>query len=439
MKRDIRSEKIMSNFGYTLPDGWTTFGDGQSGADDHNIIASKLNAGEETYAYFDLYRPLINPITALARGNGDTVEEIRKYDSSICETKVDISIRYHQEGNDNANMTPNGNVERDFVSLEHSVNVLWTSPISVAFSSTAQDAYSCGNRHTSNLLSDLDGTVLTDNRHNSALPEKNETVLIDKERVFTKGIIEATAAIDGLFVEVEKVRFVANEKNGGGKFKLLSSDDVEGTIYEGEADHPCRTLSVGSEMSFAWITGVNMESEFGEESFVAPIGTILVDWRPSPIKVPKDVQFLAEDDLKGSHGPLQLQRSAPYHFIGPRCYVESAPFKAKPENLPDLIEVAVPFQVTYSIRNNTPLDQDLEIMLQDSQSPGDDANDSFLISGLVNQKLSIGPYESHLFSYTAIPMKVGRVNLPPISISSGRYGTWIVRESLQKRLIYVTP
>mmetsp|Transcript_38530 Transcript_38530/g.44016 ORF Transcript_38530/g.44016 Transcript_38530/m.44016 type:complete len:95 (-) Transcript_38530:58-342(-) len=69
-----------------------------------------------------------------------------------------------------------------------------------------------------------------------------------------------------------------------------------------------------------------------------------------------------------------------------------------------------------------------------------ESNESFLISGHVHKRTSLGPYESHSFSYTAVPMKVGAVDLPAISISSKRYETWVVHEqAMERRSIYVCP
>lgn len=423
VKTDVTSRGSITNFGYTLPDGWSTVGDGSGGNDDYKIVASTLNAGEVAYAYFDLYRP-----TPDLLGIDDILGEMKRYNDNKCETNIDISIRYYQEGKDDVKKASSDDVEKDFVALNHSVTVLWTSPISVTFSSSGQDAYPCGNRHTSNTMSDPLG-----------LPEK-ETILHDKEKVLTKGIIDSTASTDGLFVGIDKVQFIDNEEeNTHCKFKLLSGYDADGTIYRGEVGHPCRTLSVGSKISFAWMTEAIMGNPYLDESLTVPIGSILVLWKPSPIKLSKEVRFLVNDDFAGSHGPLKLQRSAACHFSGPLCHIESAPFEVNPEHLPDSIQVVVPFEVAYSIKNNTPIDQELEVILQDASAPGDDANDAFLISGLVNKKTSIGPYESHSFSYTALPIKVGRVNLPSISISSTRYRTWIIRESLHRRSIYVTP
>ena len=231
-----------------------------------------------------------------------------------------------------------------------------------------------------------------------------------------------------------------DSENTNCKFQLLSGLDDDGTIYRGQPNNPCRTLRTGSKMSFAWMTEVCMDVEYREESLTASIGTLSIHWQPSPIELSEDLSFVKEDTFAGSHGPLQLERPSVCRFSAPICHIESAPFEVIPESLPDSIKVADPFEVTYRIKNKTPIDQELEILLQESSSPGDESSkDGFLIGGIVNKVRSLGPFESHSFSYTAVSMNVGKVDLPSISVSSRRYKTWIIRESLEIRSIYVLP
>jgi len=420
----------MTDFGYILPDGWALVGDGQGEDDDYNMVAATLKAGEDTYAYFDVYRPTPEPFRVHARGKAETAKELTELDNYNCQTKINLSVRYHQERTEEDKDVSDTGAEDDYVSLDHSATVLWSSPISVVFSSKSQDAFPSGNRHSSNIIPD---------HTDPGVPEK-EMILIDNEKLLTKGTIEAIASADGLNVEINKVQFTDIEsENAHCKFQLLSGHGNDGTIYKGELNNPCQTLRSGSKISFAWMTEVSMETAYREELLSASLGTLSIHWQPSSMKLSEEVKFMKEDSFAGSHGPLKLRRPATCHFSGPLCYIESAPFDAKAEHLPDSIQIAAPFDVTYSIRNKTPIDQEVEMLLQDSSSPGDESNDAFLISGLVNKRTSLGPFESRSFSYTAVPMKVGQVDLPSISISSKRYRTWIVRESSERRSIYVLP
>jgi hypothetical protein len=419
VKQDASSRTLATDFGYILPDGWALDGDGQDGNDEYTMVVPMLKAGATTYAYFDLYRPTSEPIRIEGREE-DITKEMIESDNYNCQTKVNLSIRYDPKkiGDDTA---PEIN---DHVLLDHNATVIWSSPISIAFSSNSRDAYPSGNRHPSN-------SVAMKTPYDT--PEK-ELILIDNEQMLTKGVIEAAASLDGLNVEIDRVRFTDNEsENPHCGFKLISGHGDDGTLYKGETNNPCRILSIGSKISFAWMAKVNMEDAYREERLAASLGTISVNWQPSSMKLPEEVKVMREDDLVGTHGPLKLHTPSTCHFRGPLCYIESAPFEAKSERLPDSIQVAVPFEVTYTIKNTTPLDQDVEMLLED------ESNESFLISGIVNKRTSLGPYESHLFSYTAIPMKVGEVDLPAISISSKRYKAWIVNEASERRSIYVLP
>jgi len=269
---------------------------------------------------------------------------------------------------------------------------------------------------------------------------EKELILIDKEKILTKGRIEAAASPDGLDVEIIQVKFTDNEsENPCCRFKLISGHGDDGTLYKREINNPCRTLSVGSKISFAWTTEVCMKDAYRKERLAASLGTISIHWQPSSIELPEELKVMRDDDLWGNHGPLKLCKPSICCFRGPICYIENAPFEAKADRLPTSLYIATPLEVTYRIRNKTPLDQDVEMLLTDSSSPSNESNESFLISGLVNKRTSLGPYESHSFSYTAVPMKVGEVDLPAISISSKRYKTWVVHEAMERRSIYVLP
>ena len=438
VKPDPSSQTFMTDFGYILPSGWALAGDGQGGDDDddYSILAPTIKAGEETYACFDVYRPTSEPIKAYTKSNQTIVEEMTKLNDCKCETKIDISIQYQQEIINDDKSASCDDKANNSVSLDHSVTVLWSSPISVAFSSNAKEMYPSGIQHPSNIV--LDRTSPKNQSHSDSA---KETILIDDGKVFTKGILDPIASTDGLDIEIDKVRFSDTEsENTNCKFQLLSGLDDDGTIFQRKPNNPCQTLRTGSKMSFAWMTQVSMDVYYREESLTAPIGTVSIHWKPSPIVFSEEVSFVNKDSFAGSHGPLQLARPAVCQFSGPLCHIESAPFEVIPENLPDSIKVAAPFDVAYRIRNKTPIDQELAMKLQDSPSLLDESSeDGLMIGGIVNKTTSLGPFESRSFSYTTVPMRAGKVHLPSISISSNRYKTWIIRESLERRSIYVLP
>ena len=436
VKPDPSTQTFMTDFGYILPSGWALAGDGQGSDDDYSILAPTIKAGEEAFACFDVYRPTSEPIKAHTKSNQTIVEEMTKLNDCKCETKIDFSIQYQQEIINDDKSASSHDIANNSVSLDHSVTVLWSSPMSVAFSSNAKEMYPSGIQHPSNIVPDR-----TSPKNQSHIDSAKGTILIDDGKVFTKGIIDHIASTDGLDIEIDKVRFSDTEsENTNCNFQLLGGLDDDGTIFQRKSNNPCQALRTGSKMSFAWMTQVSMDVYYREESLIAPIGTVSIHWKPSPIEFSEEVSFVKKDSFSGSHGPLQLAQPAVCQFSGPLCHIESAPFEVIPENLPDSIKVAAPFDVAYRIRNKTPIDQDLEMKLQDSPSLLDESSeDGLLIGGIVNKTTSLGPFESRSFSYTTVPMRAGKVHLPSISISSRRYKTWIIRESLERRSIYVLP
>jgi len=431
VKPDSSSKTFMTDFGYILPSGWALAYGGHGGDDDFSMSAPTVKAGEETYVSFDVYRPTCEPIEPNTKGNQAILDEMTKLNDCKCETKIDVSIQYNQkllDGNDKPDNS---------VSLDHSVDIVWKSPMAVAFSSNTKAAYPSGYQHPSNIVP---FNFASDNAAAKPEPSK-ETILIDGGRVFTKGTLDPIASADGLNIEIDKIQFSAAESEVTDcKFELLSGVDDNGTIFQGQANHPSRTLCTGSQMSFAWMTQVSLGENNRDEPLTAPIGTVSIHWQPSPIELSEGAPFMKTDDFSWRHGPLQLETPAVCRFSGPLCRIESAPFEVVPENLPNSIKVASPIEVTYQIRNKTPIDQELDMVLQNGASGGEEAaKDGFLVGGLVNRKTSLGPFESHSFSYTTVPTKVGKVHLPSISITSLRYKTWIIRESLERRSIFVLP
>ena len=429
---DPTSKIFMTDFGYILPSGWALASDSQDGEDGYSIVVPTIKAGQEIYAFFDVYRPTPEPINAHTKGNQSIVEDMTKFNDCECETKISVSVLYQQQIIDDVKKPVTlGDSANNSVSLDHDVSILWSSPLSIEFSSRANEAYPSGNQHPSNIVRD----------HASPSDSGKELILIDGGNLFTKGILEPNSSTNGLDIEIDRVQFsdTASE-NTNCEFQLLSGLDDDGAIFQSYPDNPCRTLRHGSKISFAWMTQVSMDMYYRDETLTASIGTVSIHWQPSPILLSEEVTLVEKDAFAGRHGPLQLERPAVCRYNGPLCHIESAPFEVIPENLPDSIKVAAPFEVKYSIRNKTPVDQEFEMTLKDYSAPGDESpQNGFLIGGDVNKTASLGPFESHSFSYTTVPMKVGRIQLPSVSISSKRYKTWIIRESFERRQIFVQP
>jgi hypothetical protein len=220
---------------------------------------------------------------------------------------------------------------------------------------------------------------------------------------------------------------------------LLSGKGKDGVLFEAEEKDPSHKLVLGSKFSLAWITQVAMKSNYLKGSVSAPLGVISVDWSPTPLALPKDVSLEGIDGKLTAHGPLPLQKPTTCRFMGPPCYIENAPFETTIESFPALPQVAVPFEVSFRIKNKTALDQKLRIILDHSEADQTDESNGIMISGLVNGEISLSPNESHILSYTVLATRVGKVLMPKISVASDRYKTWVLREASARRSLFVLP
>lgn len=217
---------------------------------------------------------------------------------------------------------------------------------------------------------------------------------------------------------------------------MLSGKNDEGLLYKADNEDPCRSLTIGSKFSLAWMTEVKMKSNFLKGSLSSTLGMISVDWRPASIALPEEV---SGSESISEHGPLQLATPSTCCFMGPPCYIENAPFEVKIDTLPYAPKLSVPFAATYRIRNKTTLHQTLRVVFNDKEFP-DNQSSGLLISGLVDGKLSLGPSEVFNLSYTLIPTRTGKIWMPQICVSSDRYNTWVIKESPQDRkMVLILP
>lgn len=223
------------------------------------------------------------------------------------------------------------------------------------------------------------------------------------------------------------------------EFRLLSGKDDNGLIYKAAQEDPCRKLILGSKFSCTWVADVVMKSNYLKGSVDASFGVISVDWWPTNIRLPEEVTKAGFGEAIVAHGPLRLEKPSTSSFLGPACYIESAPFETQVDVPSSSLKVAEPFDVTYHIKNKTSLDQRLKVVLDESNlSQGHDTN-GFLISGLINGEISLGPFESHVLSFTALATRAGKLLMPRVRVSSERYKTWVIDDSSKNASVFITP
>ena len=415
----------VTEYGTLLPDGWDMLGrNGQGGeeyipltADDSNSLSS----GDAAYAVIDLYRPL----PTLTKHDNDG--ESSALDRAVCQTEVNVELKYRQKRADGSD---------DAVSMEYQTNISWSAPLSAVFSPGPRQSHPCGNRHPSNAVPDPESTGI------EAI--ETELVLMDGERVTTKCNIEA--ASEGLLCDLNlsQIRFEessSQEDDAPCSFALVSATTSSGKVlYQAEPEDPCRHLQQGSKFAVSWTTDVNMKDEFKKGSVSSSLGVISVDWQPTHLAVPDEV---ADQKVLGGisgHGPLLLESASTCRFMGPPCYIEHAPFHAVLGSLPTCPKVAVPFDISYRIRNKTHLVQKLLIHVDEQEVSDATELEGLILSGLVKGDVQVGPGEEYILTYSAIPTRTGTLSLPKLSIASDRHKTWIVNESLgSRRSLFVIP
>ena len=224
VREDKGSSSGITSYGYEIPKGWTLLGEDGRGTieDTFSPIFETLKSGEQAYAFFDIFRP--SPPVTRSEGLLDVGEDEDglAYERSICQSDIDVSIRYRQkrslrrtamtttkrrgrrQSEDFAltSLYSEENEGDDEVFLTQTVSILWSQPIATTFSPGLKSTHQCGNRHPSNRLPDS-----TSAGNPSATTSQTEMVLVDGERVTTKCTFEAAAAADGLLADIEEVTF----------------------------------------------------------------------------------------------------------------------------------------------------------------------------------------------------------------------------------------
>ena len=165
----------------------------------------------------------------------------------------------------------------------------------------------------------------------------------------------------------------------------------------------------------------NLRDEHTAGAVSTHLGVLCVDWAPKPLSVPPAAKRISNIE---HHGPLPLDEKSTMTFRGPACYVERAPFETSVAIFPASPRVGSPFEVVFSIVNRTLVHQTVSVSLQDTSGTSD-----VLVAGFVNGDLRLSPQATQVLSYTVIATKSGKVSIPPISIASSRYKTWLVRSS----------
>jgi hypothetical protein len=222
---------------------------------------------------------------------------------------------------------------------------------------------------------------------------------------------------------------------------LKSGDGNSDVLYKAGLSELSRVLSPSSKISLAYSVQGNLKDDYKKGGITSSLGAILVDWLPSTIQLPDEVQGDGAGlDGVTAHGPLALGTPSTMSFAGPTCYIESTPFEAKLQSVSSTPKVAVPFEVNYQIKNKTKMHQTLSVSMNNASAGKDVPSDGLLISGMINGELSLAPDEEQLLSYTVLALRAGKAALPSLRVSSARYKTWVINEDRTgNRPLYIFP
>lgn len=436
------SSHYFTKEGYALPNQWKPRGGDEESDDVKSPITADLGSGETAYFFFDIFRPM--PLLPKVGNDSDDLS---------CWTNYTISLSYNQgrpnRRTDTAITDEDG--KGDPVARNVSGSLLWSSPLSAQFSPVQGDqkAYPSGSRHPSNKTPDVDPDSNDSFKSfgGSIDDISGEAVATDGEEVKIRCHLEADDAKDGLAVNIHQISFRTSDKENKSKdqerkykLSLVVGDgetDGAGVLYAKKDDEVSSMLKAETKFGFVYNVKTELKkapshNQTEECEYVrTSLGLIAVDW--TPIKLPP---------IDGNiHGPLSLDTPSTIKFLGPSCYIERAPFRAKLMTFPASPKVAFPFEVKYCIKNQTPYHQKLTLSMSEVH-PGDnlDVSDTVLVSGFVNGELQLGPSESRILCYSALAMRAGKTPMPALNVASQRYRSWVINDGQENpRYFYVMP
>lgn len=407
-----------TDYCYPLPAGWDLSGSGQESPVDIRPTSTSLVGGESTYLCFELFRPL-----AISAAHSTGVEEAVPT-ASICQTDFEVSVSYRQERENVHTCLAEGPHEEmskritENVMQKFSGSVVWAAPIRATFDCQTRSSLPCGSRHPSNL---------TDEARPSDTSIFTNIPMVDGERISIGSTLQRNTNVDDIALEIVEVRF-ENDEDAPCRLTLSSdgTSDQAANLYRAAMDDPSRWLTKMSNFSFVY--SVHAEMTNTKRSITFPLGNISVDWLPKQIDLPEEARAVLGPEIQ-AHGPLVSPSPLPVRFKGPLCYIEKAPFKTAFQCRPPVPKVSVPFEVHYSITNDTETHQRLVVALDSGSefSPGQQIQD-ILVCGSLGGTIRLAAFETIVLTYSAIATKPGMTTLPAVNVSSARFNAWIVHE-----------
>ena len=235
---------------------------------------------------------------------------------------------------------------------------------------------------------------------------------------------------------------------------MLESDD--NVIYSTTSKDVCQTLNSGCKIGLSYTVKASIKEKQKEglkdngKNSIWPItlGSLCTQWKPFGLPIEEDIfvddEMKSKFDLNGIgrlHGPLPSNPLPSIQFCGPQCNVERTPFHAELLSFPHSPRVAVPFEFQYIIKNKTALNQKLVVSMADGTMSGNGGEpiNGFIVSGLVNHEMELGPFESKILSYIGLAMRAGKTLRPALTVTSSRYKSWVINDDKYPRYSVILP
>jgi hypothetical protein len=261
--------------------------------------------------------------------------------------------------------------------------------------------------------------------------------VVDGDNVTTNCSLQVDSTVEGLKTEVLSVRFESAD-DARVAVSLLSGAPESKTneLYSPTVDDPCRLLAKGSTIAVPYTVKPRLKGWEGAGGGVtASLGTIAVDWKPSPLPLSTEAK-LCIDKLNGisSHGPLRLDAPGTLRFAGPSCAIRSPPFAVAIQSVPSAPRAGYPFDLAFRITNRTALHQPLSVTMSD---PAGDEPGSLLYAGTTGGELVLSPRETRVLAYTMIATTPGKWRLPSLEVVARRTGAAVLSE--EGSAVYVFP
>ena len=418
--------------------GWRPLGNSHGEVMDEWVAIADSVGDSGSVTFVDLYRPLLKN------------EEVTEYH---CKTRFTVDIAYKQIRLDQEYR------DRDHVSVVQTYQgtVTWCSPFETKFDVLPRKEVSTpsGSRHPSNLVGA------------DYLPLDKKAV-ISGSHVPVAFTLTSREAANNLAVEVNRVTYqvrifcfiqmlsslllrsppyshlcaqpIAEDEECKVSLVQRSNASFPEVLYAPKINDFCNQLTNGSKLKIAYtvcpeVKALEIDASEYAQAASAPLGAVSIAWTPIPLPKPEHIsESMTNDEFARKHGPLPIKDLPPYSRIGPIFYIEVTPFDGSFETVPSMPRVSVPFEVRYTVKNKTKLQQRIQVSMTESA----DATNSMLVSGVINCDLLLGPGESKSLRYSLLVTKVGRTALPALNISSLRFDSWIIKSGNQGS-VYVLP